>query len=218
MKCATTKETKRPYRQTARAAAAEATAQRILDAFTARLGDRWFDEITLDQVAQDAGVTVQTVIRRFGGKEGLLDAAHQRFGTEIRRRRDVRQGDAARALDAIVEDYEAIGDLIIRVLAQEDRYAPLRAVSDIGRAFHRAWVGEIFAPWLRRLPEPDRRSAHDALVVATDIYVWKLVRRDMNRSRAELRAIMARMIAAALRVPERDLFEQPAEDRRYGSY
>ncbi len=211
------KVAKRPYRQTARAAAAEATAQRILDAFTSRLRDRWFDEITLDDIAQEAGVTVQTVIRRFGGKDGLLDAAHQRFGTEIRRRRDVPQGDAARALDAIIDDYETIGDLIIRVLAQEDRYAPLRAVSDIGRAVHRAWTGEIFAPWLRLLPERDRTSAHDALVVATDIYVWKLVRRDMNRSRAELRAIMAQMIAAALRVPEQDLFELAAGDRRYGS-
>src|SRR6266545_3349860 len=58
----------RRYTQGARAQAAEATALRIVDAFLTRLMKQWFDEITLDGVAEDAGVTVQTVVRRFGGK------------------------------------------------------------------------------------------------------------------------------------------------------
>ena len=56
----------RHYAQRARAQATEATARRIVDAFLARLMAQWFDEITLDRVAEDAGVTVQTVVRRFG--------------------------------------------------------------------------------------------------------------------------------------------------------
>lgn len=196
---------RRTYRQSARAAAAEATGERILDVFTARLCDRWFEEITLDEVAKEAEVTVQTVIRRFGGKEGLLEAAHERLGSEIRRRRDVPVGDAGRAIDAIIDDYERVGDLVMRVLAQEDRYAPLRVVADIGRATHRSWTGEIFAPQLAALSERDRAAAHDALVVATDIFVWKLVRRDMRRPVPALRAMMARMTAAALGLEEQEL-------------
>ena len=38
-------------------------------------GEQWYDEITLDRVADEAGVTVQTIVRRFGGKAGLLDKA-----------------------------------------------------------------------------------------------------------------------------------------------
>ena len=196
----------RSYKQGARAAAAEATGERILDAFIARLQDGWFDEITLDAIARDSGVTVQTVIRRFGGKEGLLEAAHTRFGAAIRARRATPRGDAKAAVAAIIEDYEAIGDLIMRMLAQEDRYAPLKAVADIGRASHRAWTGEQFAPWLERLEEPARTAAHDALVVATDIYVWKLVRRDFGRSTEALAATMRRLIAAALGQPEYAIF------------
>src|SRR5215207_7199490 len=80
---------KRVYRQSARALAAEATGERILDAFDSQFRKRWFDEIRLEGVAREAGVTIQTVIRRFGAKEGLLDAMHQRLGGEIRQRREV---------------------------------------------------------------------------------------------------------------------------------
>jgi AcrR family transcriptional regulator len=209
---------KRSYRQTARAAAAKATGDRIADIFTAALRDRWFDEITLDQVARQAGVTVQTIIRRFGGKDGLLETARQRLGAEIKRHREVPVGDAGQAIDAIIDDYEAAGDLIVRLLAQEDRYAPLRAVTDIGRGEHRAWTGEIFAQWLDRLAPDERRAAHDALIVATDLYVWKLIRRDMKRSKAELRAVMARLAAAALHVSERNFLNRSRAEPSHAEY
>lgn len=202
----------RRYRQTARAATAEATGERILDVFTAALQDSWFDSITLDEVARESGVTVQTVIRRFGGKDGLLEAAQHRFGEEIRQRREVPPGQAEKAVAAIIEDYEKVGELITRVLAQEERHAPLRAVSDEGRAVHRQWVGATFAPWLDRLDEPERTAAHDALVVATDLYVWKLIRHDMGRPKTALAALMRQMIAAALRLPEDQIFMQASAE------
>jgi AcrR family transcriptional regulator len=52
----------------ARAEAAEATGERILDAALELFGERPTDQIPLDEVASRAGVSVQTVIRRFGGK------------------------------------------------------------------------------------------------------------------------------------------------------
>ncbi len=69
------KDAPRRYRQTARASAAEATGERILESFLQRFRQQWLEESTLDTIAADAGVTVQTVIRRFGGKDLLLDAA-----------------------------------------------------------------------------------------------------------------------------------------------
>lgn len=193
-------DARRPYRQTARAQAAEATGERILDAFVARLRDGWFDEIRLEDVAQGAGVSVQTVIRRFGGKDGLLDAAFQWIGREIDVRRDVAPGDTAGAVRALSDDYEVTGDLVIRSLAQEDRYRGMRRITDAGRAFHRAWVARVFAPWLQGEPDAARRRL-DALVVATDLYLWKLLRRDMNRPAAEYQAHVATLIAAALAEP-----------------
>src|SRR5687767_10279199 len=200
---------KRAYRQSARALAAEARGERILDAFADHLRERWFDEIRLEDVARQAGVTIQTVIRRFGGKEGLLDAMHRRLGGEIRQRRAVAPGDAAGAIDSIVHDYEKVGDLVLRTLAQEDRYAAVRAMTDIGRSMHREWIARAFEPWLDDVPPDERRRATDALVVAGDIYVWKLVRKDMRRPIAEYQALVEKMCAAAVGVPPEQMFEKP---------
>jgi hypothetical protein len=46
------------------------------------------DDIPLEEVAGRAGVSVQTVIRRFGGKQGLLAAAAERETERVRRQRD----------------------------------------------------------------------------------------------------------------------------------
>lgn len=197
---------RRAYRQSARARAAEETGERILDAFAQHLRERWFDEIRLEEVARDAGVAVQTVIRRFGSKEGLLDAMHERLGDEIRQRREVKPGDAAAAVASIVEDYETVGDLIMRTLAQEDRYPSVRKMTDIGRAMHREWMAGAFAPWLDRMAPTARRNATDALVVAGDIYVWKLIRRDMRRPVEEYKTLMEKLCASALGVSPKQLF------------
>lgn len=185
---------KRRYRQTARARAAEETATRILEAFAARLRADWFDQITLGQVARDAGVTVPTIIRRFGSKEGLLEAAWERMAKQIRRRRTVHAGDPAAAVRAVVRDYEVVGDLVARSLAQEDRYPAIRSANDKGHAHHRAWVEACFAPWLAGLDRAEQRRRLDALVAATDLYLWKLVRRDMGRSRAHVQALMLDLV------------------------
>jgi AcrR family transcriptional regulator len=198
-------EPRRPYRQTSRAAAAEATGGRILAAFRARLEQGWLEEIRLEDIARDAGVTVQTVIRRFGGKEGLLEVAAERIGEAVELRRDVAPGQALPAIAAVIRDYEASGDLIMRMLAQEDRHPAMRRITDVGRAGHRRWIGDVFAPWIERAPRERREAMHDALVVATDLYVWKLVRRDMGRGTDALVRLMLQMIAAALGVAPAEL-------------
>lgn len=194
---------KRAYRQGARAIAAELTAARILDAFEARVRDGWFDEVTLEQVARDAGVTVPTIIRRFGSKEGLLEATWERLGTRIQERRTVPVGDVAAAVRVMVEDYERSGDLVARALAQEDRYPAFKPVNDVGRKSHRAWTERVFSPWLDGLAPNQRRARLDALVTATDLYVWKLVRRDMGRSTSQVAALMHDLIAGIIGEPSK---------------
>ena len=191
---------RRPYRQTARAAATEATALRIVEAFRRRLERLWFEDIRLEDVAQDADVTVQTIIRRFGGKEGLLDPTIDAIEHDVLSARDAPPGDAAVAVRAVMQDYEANGDVYMRALAQEDRYPAMRRMTDTGRASHRAWVARVFAPDLAGLPPDIARRRLDGLVVATDVYVWKLIRRDMGRSVAELEDHMLRLIQAALSI------------------
>lgn len=189
---------KRAYRQGVRAEAAAAAGQRMAAAFFARLRDDWFDDIRLEDVARDAEVSVQTLIRHFGGKEGLLEAGIALFGDDVRARRQVTPGDMAGAIAALIDDYEVSGDLVIRILSQEDRHPALRRATDVGRLGHRQWLAETFAPALAPLDPEDRRRRLDALVVATDVYVWKLVRRDMGRPADEFSALLQRLVPAAL--------------------
>ena len=194
---------KREYRQTARAEAAEATAERIVAAFSRRLETHWFDEIRLEDVAAEAEVSVPTIVRRFGGKEALLQAVHQRLGDEINARRAVEPGDVDGAIRVLAEDYEAAGDFVMRGLAQEDRYTGFKFACDMGRKYHRHWVGGVFAPALAKLSPADAQAALDRLVIATDVYIWKLMRRDMGRPLTAYRQTVRRLIDAALHGDDR---------------
>jgi AcrR family transcriptional regulator len=193
------KSAARRYTQTARAQSAEATAQRILDAFLERLMTDWFDEITLDRVAADAGVTVQTVLRRFDGKEGLLANAVKVLALQIRARRGAAAaGDIGSLVDGVIDDYEATGDAVIRLLALEPRHPALKEVLDFGRSEHRDWSSTAFGEALGKLNPAVRNRAIDALIVNTDVYTWKLLRRDMGRSGAETAATMKCLVEATI--------------------
>ena len=54
-----------------RAASAEATRRRIIDATIALSLERWWPEITMREIAAKAGVALQTVVNHFGSKDGV---------------------------------------------------------------------------------------------------------------------------------------------------
>ena len=188
----------RNYTQGARAEATEATGQRIVDAFLARLMTEWYDEITHARVAEDAGVTVQTIVRRFGGKEGLLADAVKILAAQINARRAMPSGSIEDLVDNVVADYEKTGDAVIRLLALEPRHPALKQFLDVGRSEHRRWVAAIFATQLKALDARARNRALDALYLATDVYAWKLLRRDMGHGAASVARTMKKMVSAVL--------------------
>ena len=73
----------RPYRMVTRAQAAARTGERILDAAVEVFFEEPSARISLEEVARRAGLTVQTVIRRFGGRDGLLAAAAARESEKV---------------------------------------------------------------------------------------------------------------------------------------
>jgi AcrR family transcriptional regulator len=188
----------RRYRQTVRAESAAATGRRVIDAFLKQLNENWYDEITLDRVAEDAGVTVQTVVRRFGGKAGLLAESIQAMKYRAKQRRATPPGDLDRLVRNLTVDYEASGDTMIRLLALEERHPLLHEHLKLARGWHRNWVLGVFAQHLNKLGAKQRQSALDALVIATDVYTWKLLRRDMGRSVAVTAATMKSMIHSTI--------------------
>jgi len=188
----------RSYHQSVRAESTEATGRRIAEAFHARLMKQWFDEITLDQVAEDAEVTVQTVVRRFGGKQGLLESAVAIIAEQVRAQRAAPPGDLPRIVDNLIGDYERTGDAVIRMLALEQRHPALEPFLNLGRKEHRQWVSEAFADQLRSLDAPARQRTLDQLVIITDVYTWQLLRRDMKRSARETAVTLKNLIQALI--------------------
>lgn len=197
----------RPYQQRARAKAATETGERIMEAFEGLLQISWFDEIRLEDVAAQSQVTVQTVIRRFGGKEGLLDASNERLDRVIRTHRQMPIGNVPGIIAVIIDGYEVRGDYVLRLLAQEDRYPQIKVLTDHGRKVHRAWTSEVFSPWLSNFTKVERRNVLDHLVLALDVYVWKLIRKDMKRSKAALARTMLDLCAHALGVSTQELVQ-----------
>ena len=148
---------KRPYRMTARAAAASATAERVLASAWRHFSSRPYEEVPLRDIAAGAGVTVQTLHARFGSKDELLVAAYRWWGDQEGERRDTAPvGDVGGAVHNVFDHYEAHGDAIMRMQAQEERITAIRQATDLGRDYHRDWVARVFAPLLDGLPRAAR--------------------------------------------------------------
>lgn len=187
--------TKRPYRQVARAAATEATAERIVDAVVALFWEGPGATISLDAVAVRAGVSVQTVIRRFGGRDGLMEAAVTREIASVERERDPAEVTTPKAaIHQLVDHYERRGDAVIRLLAEEVRQPSLRAYADPGRRAHREWCAAVFPRALAGLDPDDRRRRLAELVAICDVYTWKLLRRDAGLDRAATERALLEML------------------------
>lgn len=189
----------RPYDMTLRSRRAARTGDRILDA-TRRLLERSpLPNVTLQAIADEAGVAVRTVLRHFGSRDGCLDATAERIARDVRTRREAAPpGDVSAAVRDLIDHYEHEGALILRLLAQEpgsDAHAARAA--EAGRTYHRGWVHRCFGPYLPPAAA-DREPLVDALVAATDLYVWKLLRLDLGRTREATIATVERTVRALL--------------------
>lgn len=179
----------------ARAVAAEETGARILDAAVSVFWERPVHDVPLDEVARRAGVTVQTVLRRFGSKDALFAAAVERESARIERDRDRAQpGSVAEAVRILVDHYDDVGDGVLRMLAAEETTHGLRALVESGRTAHRRWCSRVFAPTLEARTGVRRQRRLAQLVAATDVLTWKLLRRDGGLSRAQTELAMRELL------------------------
>lgn len=175
---------------------AAGTRQRILGAtqtlFAARAG-----EFTLENVASATGTSVRTVLRVFGSKEALILEAMGSFRSTVPARDELPR-TVGEAVATLVDDYEAIGDRVIGMLTEEHRVHGLEVVADEGRQRHREWVEAAFAEQLAHAPSRDRAATLMAVLAATDVYVWKLLRRDLGLDRKQAQIAIERLVTGAL--------------------
>jgi len=190
---------KRRYTMSARADAVQQTGERILAAAFDRFKLALFDEVTLDQIAADAGVTVQTVIRRFGSKEGIVAALTQIREAEVTAQRgDTPVGDLGGAVANLVEHYEAEGDLMMHLLRQENRVPAFAEVAVRGRGIHAQWCARVFAPWLDARSGVARQRLGAQLVAICDLYTWYLLRRQQGLSQRQTKLALLELLEGTL--------------------
>jgi AcrR family transcriptional regulator len=171
----------RPYKQVARAEAQQRTRDALLDAANDEFSKDGLSKASLESVAAKAGVTKQTVLRHFGSKDGLIEAAIRRLSEIVRKERARAPiGDVPAAVHNLMDHYERYGDVVMRVLAEEHRIPLVRKMTDNGRALHREWVTRTFEPQLAGLDKETHERRMAQLVTVCDVYVWKLLRRDMK--------------------------------------
>ena len=179
-------------RQQAKDSTRDAIVRATIDAFMA---ERSF-AITLPTIAERAKVTVKTVLRHFGSREAVIEAAWAQAYDEVMAERTPPPGDLEGALKVLIAHYERRGSIGLVMLADENDPRAVR-MNSAGRLAHREWVEEVFAD---RLPEQaaPRTRLVDVLVVATDLYAWKLLRIDRGLSVDDVHDRMLLMTEALL--------------------
>lgn len=182
----------------ARADQVERTRTRVMSTVAAMANEKPLLAITLPDIASGADVSVQTVLRQFGSRDGLLDATTEYVTRQVAAERRAQPGDIDGGLRLLGAHYEDRGDGVLLLLGQERWDARAAAITTRGRMLHRQWVEETFGP---HLPEDgrERDELTDLLVVATDVYTWKLLRRDRGLSQAETVHRMRTIITALLK-------------------
>ncbi|OHV31355.1 TetR/AcrR family transcriptional regulator [Pseudofrankia sp. EUN1h] len=188
---------------TARAQAAEQTGERIVDAMLRRFATHPYDHIRLEDVASDAAVTVQTVIRRFGGKPGLMTATVEReLGRIAAARSAAAPGEPADTIDALAAHYEQYGSLILKMYAEAHLVPGLPEIAGRGREYHLDWCRSAFAAHLDTRGDPAARERRLAQLVAVcDATTWRILRQDMGLDPEQTRLALAELVHPLLREP-----------------
>jgi AcrR family transcriptional regulator len=186
----------RKYEMRARQQAKDSTRDAIIKAAVdAFMAERSF-AITLPTIAERAEVTVKTVLRHFGTREAVIDAAWAQAYDEVMAERTPPPGDIDGALKVLIAHYERRGNLGLAMLADENDPRAVR-MNNAGRLAHREWVEEVFTDRLPRQAAVRTRLV-DVLVVATDVYAWKLLRLDRGLSADDVHDRMLLMTEALL--------------------
>lgn len=160
-------------------------------------GEHWYDDVTLREIASAAGLALQTVVNHFGTKEALFAAAWERIEAGIEGTRwRAKPGDLEGAVATLITDYERTGDMILRTLAVEERVPVVAPVLARGRQGHQDWVERMFGSALHGLRGAERKRRLAQLVVVTDVYTWKLLRRDKRLGRSQTQLAVLELVRA----------------------
>lgn len=189
---------RRKYDMSKRARAAQETGERIIGAMVECFTSTPYPAIRLSDVADRAGVTTQTVIRRFGGKAGLMIAA---VGAASAGVDDLQVPGLGldEAIEALLNTYTRYGDAMSKMFAEAHLVEGLEPIAAQGRAEYLEWLERSFGPHLPDTLTAGERATRTAQLIAVcDVGTWQLLRRDGHLDKKHSRLAMAELIRTVL--------------------
>jgi AcrR family transcriptional regulator len=169
--------------------------ERILEAARTSAMEQLPEEVTLEAIAERAGVSVGTILEHFESKERLFEAVVVNMGARIvEQRSGAPVGDVATAARIMSEHYEEFGEAMLGMLREEHRHAEVQAMMKMGRNYHRDWCARVFSPTLERLEGAERERRLAQLVMVTDIYAWKVMREEQELSARETETALRELL------------------------
>jgi AcrR family transcriptional regulator len=188
------KPRKRAYRMESRAEAAEATKDRILGAAVELFKRHSYDEVGLEAVAARAGVSLPTILRKFGSKAALFIDCGRDEGRREFEARTFEPGDVRGIVCMLAGRYGRLMPMWSRYIGVEQRFPAVSEVLGRVRQDHLEWLAQAFAPVLPRR----RGSLHARRVAqlfgATEIYLWWTWREHLGFSEREAHQCMLEMV------------------------
>ena len=191
----------RSYTQVARAQGEERTRNALLDAATRVFFEEDWSAVSLEQIAEEAGVTKQTLLRHFGSRDGLAHAAFERAKRAVVSQRAASEpGDLPAAVANLLDHYEAFGDRALKLESLPPGAPGYEFVRE-GRQFHYRWVERVFGPLLQGREGEDRERRLAGLIAVCDVHTWRLLSRHLGLARAEVETTLTMTIRGLLGDP-----------------
>jgi AcrR family transcriptional regulator len=195
----------RAYDSAGRQARAEELSARILDVVLGMVEGQDAPDVSLEAAAQAAQVSVPTLVRKFGSKDGLYAAAFARARTRYRASRELEDGadKASAAVRAQLAIYERWGRALLYLRTQESGWPVVREELETGRRERRAWLERTFADALSEAARQGdaapraRERREDALAqlfALTDVHLWAVFRLDLGFGRTRTEKAMVELL------------------------
>ena len=191
---------KNKYDNSKRQVDAENTKIEIIKAF----GNLWssysIKDIKLEMVAKEARVTTKTILRKFKSKDGLINESLSYMAAKIESERTLTNGkDIDDILKALLSNYEKMGEAAVRTINLESELEIARLIGAKGRELHRDWCIRMFAPYLPNEQSDDYEIQLTSFIAATEIYLWKLMRKDLKLSKEQTFSIFKNLVEGLIK-------------------
>ena len=127
---------------------AEETRAEILDAAQRRLAAGGADEIRLQEIAKDVGISHPAILHHFGSREGLIEALEQRITESLA---------------------EEVGRILLTGDGEPDRASRASLIESVARAMGERGLARTVAWWVLRGPESTSDQARHMVGRVTEL-------------------------------------------------